>query len=406
MKARVAFTLPVMLLAAALLVAGLAAPAHAQKPVKIGVLTPLSPPGDAAAGQFIVRGAKMAMEDVNGRGGVLGGRKIELVVEDDSGTPEKGAAGFRKLATQDQVSGVVGQFHSSVAAAAQVLADQYQIPLFLTQASAKSLTEKHTNYTFRTHVIDPDRCVLWTKWVKERGFKRVALITENTDYGTGLVDETKKAFASMLPGVELKTLIFDRQVVDLTPQMLELKSWKPDVILNGGVGTPVYLIIKQAFDVGLYPATPMLVSYDVPVRPEYWKTLGEKGNWISFIVYYHPTMKLPARGEAFRKRYIAQFKEEPIYGAFNGYTQVAMIADAVNLAKSDKGEDVAKALLANKFEGWNGTISFSRGEGPYWQQWSPPMLVTQFTRPEMPFAEVKIVYPPELKTGEWMPAKK
>ena len=180
--------------------AGLAAPALAQKPVKIGVLTPLSPPGDAAAGQFIVRGAKMGAEDVNARGGVLGGRKIELVIEDDSGTPEKGAAGFRKLATQDQVAAVVGQFHSSVMAAVQVLAEQFQVPIFSTQASAKGITEKHLNYTFRTHVIDPDRCQMWTRWVKERGFKRVALITENTDYGVGLVEETKKAFAALLPG--------------------------------------------------------------------------------------------------------------------------------------------------------------------------------------------------------------
>src|SRR2546430_14697846 len=84
-----------------LVVAGLAGPALAQKPVKIGVLTPLSPPGDASAGQFIVRGAKMGAEDINARGGVLGGRKIELVVEDDAGTPGKGVAGLRKLATQD-----------------------------------------------------------------------------------------------------------------------------------------------------------------------------------------------------------------------------------------------------------------------------------------------------------------
>ncbi len=405
MKARFAFP-PVPLLILTFLVAGLAAPALAQKPVKIGVLTPLSPPGDAAAGQFIVRGAKMAMEDINARGGVLGGRKIEVVVEDDSGTPEKGAAGFRKLATQDQVTAVIGQFHSSVMAAVQVLAEQFQIPVFATQASARSITEKHLNYTFRTHVIDPDRCQLWTRWVKERSFKRVALITENTDYGMGLVEETKKAFASMLPGAELKTVIFDRAVVDLTPQMLDIKNWKPDVILNGGVGTPVYLIIKQAYDVGLYPAVPMLVSYDVPVRPEYWKTLGDKGNFISFIVYYHPTMKLTPRGAAFRKRYMEQFKEEPIYGAFNAYAQVSLLADAINAAKSEKGEDLVKALLNNKFEGWNGSVTFSRGEGPYWQQWTPPMLVTQYTRSEMPFSEVKIVFPPELKTGEWMPAKR
>jgi branched-chain amino acid transport system substrate-binding protein len=397
--------LPVVaaLAALALLVAGLAAPALAQKPVKIGVLTPLSPPGDASAGQFIVRGAKMAMDDINARGGVLGGRKVELVIEDDSGTPEKGAAGFRKLATQDQVAAVVGQFHSSVMAATQTLAEQFQIPIFSTQASAKSITEKHLNYTFRTHVIDPDRVAMWTRWIKDRGFKRVALIAENTDYGVGLAEETKKALQA-LPGVELKSIIFDRAVVDLTPQVLDVKNWKPDLILNGGVGTPVYLIIKQAYDVGLYPAVPMLVSYDAPVRPEYWKNLGEKGNYLSFIVYYHPNMKLPPRGEAFRKKYLDQFKEEPVYGAFNAYAQVMLLADALNAGKSDKGEDLVKALLANKFEGWNATISFSRGDGPYWQQWTPPMLITQYTRPEMPFSEVKIVYPPEFKTGDWMAA--
>src|SRR5262245_759589 len=407
MKGPLRFPLLVAPLIALALSAVLAAPpALAQKPVKIGVLTPLSPPGDAAAGQLIVRGAKMAAEDVNARGGVLGGRKIELAIEDDSGTPERGAAGFRKLATQDQVSAVIGQFHSSVMGAVQVLAEQFQIPVFSTQASAKGITEKHLNYTFRTHVIDPDRCQLWTRWVKERGFRRVALITENTDYGVGLVEETKKAFAAMLPGVELKTIIFDRAVVDLTPQLLDIKNWKPDVLLNGGIGTPTYLIIKQAYDVGLSPPVPMLVSYDAPVRPEYWKTVGEKGNLVSFIVYYHPTMKLTPRGEAFRKKYREQFKEEPIYGAFNAYAQISLLADAINAAKSDRGEDIVKALLNNKFEGWNGTITFSRGDGPYWQQWTPPMLVTQYTRPEMSFDEVKIVYPPELKTGEWVPAKR
>ena len=91
---------------AALIALGLtAAPAYAQAPVKIGVLTPLSPP-----------------EDINARGGVLGGRKIELVIEDDSGTPEKGLAAFRKLATQDHVSAVIGQYHSSVTLAVQALA--------------------------------------------------------------------------------------------------------------------------------------------------------------------------------------------------------------------------------------------------------------------------------------------
>src|ERR1700752_2015692 len=101
---------PSIVVLAALLTLALAAPAHAQKPVKIGVLTPLSPPGDSGAGQLILRGAKMGAEELNARGGILGGRKVELVIEDDSGTPEKGVAGFRKLASQDHVAGVMGQF--------------------------------------------------------------------------------------------------------------------------------------------------------------------------------------------------------------------------------------------------------------------------------------------------------
>jgi branched-chain amino acid transport system substrate-binding protein len=390
----------------AVLGAGLAAPALAQKPVNIGVLTPLSPPGDASAGQFIVRGAKMAADDVNARGGILGGRKVELVIEDDSGTPEKGAAGFRKLATQDQVVAVVGQFHSSVMTAVQALAEQFQIPVFSTQASARSLTEQHLNYTFRTHVIDPDRVRLWNQWIKERGFRRVALIAENTDYGVGLVEETKTLFKTMDVKADLKTIIFDRAVVDLTPQLLEIKSWNPDVILSGGVGTPVYLIIKQAYDVGLFPGVPMLVSYDLPARPEYWKNLADKGNYLVFIAYYHPAMKLTARGEAMRKKYREQYKEDPVYGALNGYAQVLLLADALNAAKSDKGEDLVKALLANKFEGWNATISFARGEGPYWQQWTPPMLFMQYTKVEMPFADAKIVFPAEFKTGDLVLAPK
>ena len=389
-----------------LVVVGASAPALAQGSVKIGVLTPLSPPGDASAGQFIVRGAKMAAEDINTRGGVLGGRKIELIIEDDSGTPEKGGAGFRKLATQDRVVAVVGQFHSSVMGAVQDLAEQFKIPVFSTQASAKGITERHLTYTFRTHVIDPDRVALWNRWIKQQGFKRVAVIAENTDYGVGVVEDTKKQFQTMSVGAELKTIIFDRAVVDLTPQLLEIKNWKPDLLINVGIGTPTYLITKQAYDIGLFPSTPMLVSYDLPARPEFWKNLGEKGNYMAFIVYYHPTMKLTPRGEAFRTKYREQFKEEPVYGALNGYAQVALLADAVNAAKSDAPDNIVKALLATKFEGWNGTITFTRSEGPYWQQWTPPMLVTQYTKPEMAFSEVKIVYPSELKTGEWMVAPK
>ena len=130
---------------------------------------------------------------------------------------------------------MIGQFHSSVMEAVQDLAEQLKIPVFSTQASAKGITEKHLTYTFRTHVIDPVRVQAWNRFIQQQGFKRVAIIAENTDYGIGLSDETKKQFAAGGIKAELKSIIFDRAVVDLTPQLLEIKNWKPDLVINVGV---------------------------------------------------------------------------------------------------------------------------------------------------------------------------
>src|SRR5260370_38152546 len=106
---------------------------------------------------------------------------------------------------------------------------------------------------------------------------------------------------------------------------------------------------KQAYDVGLLPGTPMLISYDAPARPEYWNTLGEKGTYATFIVYYHPTMKLTPRGESFRTRYLEQFKEQPVYGGLNAYAQVMLLADAMNAGKTASPGATVKWLRATKF---------------------------------------------------------
>src|SRR4029453_1278706 len=128
--------------------------------------------------------------------------------------------------------------------------------------------------TFRTHAIDQDRVQLWSRWLKERGGKRVALGVENTDFGLGLVEEARKQFKTLGVGAEIKAIVVDRAVADLTPQMLELKAWKPDMIGNGGVGPILYLIVKQAYDVGLFPAAPILIATHLPPRPGNWSISG------------------------------------------------------------------------------------------------------------------------------------
>jgi branched-chain amino acid transport system substrate-binding protein len=380
----------------------LVGPTQAAEAIKIGVLTPLSPPGDASAGQLIVRGAKLAVEYVKAQGGIRGGQQIAVVVEDDAGTPEKGVAGYRKLATRDRVVAVIGQFHSSVMLAVSPLAERIGVPIFSTQASARAITEKHFVTTFRTHAIDPDRTRVWLRFIKDQGFKRIAILAENTDYGVGLIEETKAQNNQKQLGLTLKPVIFDRGTVDLTPQLLELKAWKADLLINVGVGASAYLIIKQAYDIGLFPATPMLASYDFPVRPEYWNNLGEKGKYLLYISYYHPRMQITKLGQWFQEHYQAQYNEPPVYTTFNAFGQVVIISQALDRAASAKPADLIAALESGEYLSWNGKVRFSRGEGPYWHQWSPPLLILQYTQTGQQYKAAPILFPPEMKTGNYL----
>jgi branched-chain amino acid transport system substrate-binding protein len=384
----------------------LASPAAAAEPVKIGVITPLSPPGDPAAGQLISRGAKFGAKYVNEEmKGVLGGRPIELVIEDDSGTPEKGVAAFRKLATKDKVIAVIGQYHSSVCTALVDVGAEYGIPTFSTGASASIITEKHQVTTFKTHVIDYDRASTWMDFIVSKGWKRIAILAENTDYGVGLFEATKLIKEERgLKDVEINGMVFDRKVADLTPQLLMLKAWKPDILLNIGVGDPTYRITKQAYDIGLFPQVPMMGAHDWPARPEFWKNLGKMGQYMMFINYYHPKMGLSKTGEWLKPRFEKEYGEIPTYMAYNAFGQIVLLAQAINLAKSDDPKDLIKALEEGSFDFWakGDVVHFKRLPGARWHNHTSPLQIVQFTKVDQPIEESTILWPPNMKTGEFV----
>ncbi len=355
--------------------------ARADEPVKIGLEIPLSPPGDPAAGQLIRRGAELAVDYVNTvRGGILGGRKIELAVQDSRGQPEAGVAGYRKLATEDKVIGVTGFFHSSVNIAVNEVAKEIGVPTLATQASAADITAKHYDQAFRTHAIDALRVEAFLDFFKKQNYKRVSLVAETTDYGIGIIEETEKQVARQNAGIELQKITFDHSATDLTPQLLQVKAFKPDLIVNIAVGQPVDLMIDQAETIGLLPATPMLISYDAPVRPQYWQLHPKNGSGIYFIAYYSPKEKLSDIGEWFAKAYQAKFNEPPIYSSLNGFGDVMILAEAADAAKSTDPKAVVQALEKGSFKSWTvDPVTFPRADGPFWHNWAPPILILHYT---------------------------
>ena len=367
-------------------------PAAAQEPVTIGLLVPLSPPGDATGGQLkIRRGAELAVEYYNGKGGVLG-RPLKLSVQDTQGRPEGGVAAYRRVVGEDKAIGVTGFFHSSVNIAVNELAKAIGVATIGTQTSAADITAKHYEVAFRTHVIDPIRVSAWLDFMTKKNFKRVSVLAETSDYGIGLAEETERQIKEKKLPIELQTISFDRSSTDLTPQLLQIKAFNPDLVVNVAVGQLMDVMVDQATTLGILPKVPMLISYDAPVRPQFWQLHPNNGNGLYFIAYYSPKQKLSEIGEWFAKAYQAKYGEPPIYGSLNGFGDVAILAQAVTQAKSADPKAVVAALSSGKFESWpTGDVTFPKAEGAYWHNWAPPCLILQYTKANQDWKEAEVV---------------
>jgi branched-chain amino acid transport system substrate-binding protein len=272
------------------------------------------------------------------------------------------------------------------------VAKEIGVPTLGTQASASDITAKHYDIAFRTHAIDPIRVAAFIDLIKQRHVKRLSLVAETTDYGIGIAEETERQNTEQNLGVEIQKITFDHSATDLTPQLLQVKAFKPDLVINLGVGQPMDLMLDQAETIGLLTQAPMLVSYDAPVRPQFWQLHPKNGAGIYFIAYYSPQQKLSELGAWFAKRYEEKYKESPVYSSLNGFGDVVILAQAVDAAKSTDPKALITALETGTFKTWAATpVTFPRAPGVFWHNWSPPILILQYTEPNQDWRNAKIV---------------
>jgi branched-chain amino acid transport system substrate-binding protein len=366
-------------------------PAGAQEPITLGVVTPLSPPGETGLGQLVKRGAELGAEYLNEKGGILG-RKVVLSIQDSAGKNEQGVAAYRRLVTQEKAVAVFGFVHSGVNIAVNEVAKEIGVPTMGTQTGAGDVTGKHYPVAFRTHAVDPPRVATWMGWIKKNNWKRVAIVGETTDYGIGLAGETEKQ-AKAMGGIETMKIMFDRTTTDMLPQLLQVKAFKPDVIVNIGVGQPLELMITQANTVGLLPDVKMVTSYDAPARPQFWQIHGDKWKGVSFIAFYSPKSELSEPGKWLAKKYQEKFNEPPVYGALNAFGNALVFAQAIEKAKSTDPKALIEALETGSFTGWSAVpVTFPKAEGVLWHNWAPPMMVLTYTAKDQAVGDAEVSY--------------
>ncbi|MDR2461299.1 MAG: branched-chain amino acid ABC transporter substrate-binding protein [Deltaproteobacteria bacterium] len=220
-------------------------------PIKIGVMGP-NTGSWASEGQDMLNVVVILADEINSAGGI-NGRKVEIVSADDGGDPKTAVLAAQQLYAEGVVA-VVGTYGSNVTEATQDIYDEAGIVQVATGSTAIRLTEKGLTLFFRTCPRDDEQGRVLARYVKELGFKKVAVVHDNTSYSKGLADETRQLFADI--GV---TEVFYDAIIpgdrDFTATLTKIKAAEPDVIIFTGYYPEAALLLRQKKD----------MNWDVPM---------------------------------------------------------------------------------------------------------------------------------------------
>src|SRR3982751_528532 len=197
-----------------------ALPAAAQEPIKIGLVTALS--GQSArAGEAITRGLQVAIDEINAKGGLLNGRKLELLRRDDEATPAKGVIAARELFFKEKVAVLIGGLDSPVALAIVPIANENKIPFMDPWAAGTPITKNGAkdNYVFRVSAVDEivDKAMLQYAQ-KTFSAKNCGMILVNNPWG----ESNEKGLTAALAEKGVKSAgmeKFEANDIDVVPQL-------------------------------------------------------------------------------------------------------------------------------------------------------------------------------------------
>jgi len=326
--------------------------------IKIGHLTPLT--GFLGAlGAYAQLGIRMAAEEINASGGVMG-RQLDILSE-DSVNPATASTKAQRMLDQDGVAFLMGEINSASALTIMQVAERNKRLFMQIGARSDALRGKNCNkYTF--HVDIPNTVMVnavGKALVREKMVKDKKFLTLTADYifGHDLLNAAKRFFAANqgnLIGDELVAT----DVTDFSPYLLKIRQAKPDVVCSNLAGNQVTTLIKQYAEFGLpYP----IVGFNLNTADAWAAGDGNlSGTWPT--VWYH-TLDVPA-SKTFVANFIKKNGKPPENHAWIEYITLKIMAQAINETKSTETDkliayleketefDILKARKAH-FRSWD-----------------------------------------------------
>jgi len=324
--------------------------------VRIGFFGDLSGP-TYNYGESARNGVLMAAEEINQAGGI-NGHRIDVVFEDDKGSPEAAAQLTGRLIENYQVVAIIGAGASGNSLAAAPKAQVAKVPLIAPSSTNPAVTQVG-DFIFRACYIDAFQGEVMAKFAANtlKARKAAVMLDFNSPYSRGLTDYFEYSFARLAGNIVAKQS-YKQGDADYRGQLSAIKAANPDVIYIPGYYGDVALIAKQARQLGL--DVPLLGA-DGWDAPELWELGGDALN-DSYISNHYSADDPAPNIQKFVQDYRQRYRNlTPDAHAALAYDALRFLAEAIQRAGSTEGQKVRDALAGTKnFNGITGSISMDR----------------------------------------------
>ena len=321
--------------------------------VRIGASAPLTGP-QAHLGKDNENGTRMAIDDANAKGIVIGGRKVhfELISEDDQADPKTATIVAQKL-MDNKVNGVIGHLNSGTSIPASKIYSDNGIPQISPSATAVTYTAQGFKTAFRVMANDAQQGrVLGEYAAKQLAAKRIAVIDDRTAYGQGLADEFIKAAQANGADIVAHEFTSDK-AMDFTAVLTAVKAKQPDLLFYGGMDAQGGPMAKQLKALALKLK---FMTGDGGYTPEFVKLAGNAAEGAYATLPGVPLDKMPG-GKEFQARFVAKYQPIQLYAPYC-YDAVNVMIAAMQKAGSVEPEKYLPVLANITHDGVTARIQF------------------------------------------------
>ncbi len=321
--------------------------ALAADPIKIGVDGPFTG-GSSSMGVSMRDGVRLAAEEINKSGGVLG-RQIQLVERDDEAKNERGVQIAQEFVNKEKVVAAVGYINTGVALASQRFFQEAKIPVLNNVATGSVITHQFDkdpeNYVFRNAAHDSIQApMIVEEAITRRGYKKVAILADSTNYGQLGREDLERALKNkgITPVAVEKFNIKD---VDMTAQLLKSKEAGAEAVLTYGIGPELAQIANGMTKLGW--KVPIIGSWTLAMA-NFIDNAGPGGDGARMPQTFIQEPTNPKR-KAFIDAFVGKFKpknnrmDSPVSAA-QGYDSIYLLAAAIKQAGSTDGPKIKAAL--------------------------------------------------------------